>query len=192
MIERLVSRFLILAALMVLFLYARSRASSRSIAGFTEQQMIARTQSLCWLIAPEAGRIVVSADPSEIETPGGRHVRSWTVECSDIAGNPLACFVWNADTSELMSAARRKSPQPGNSTGPMDRKAAVRTAKQWMRSLSISATAPQWRLRSEPERVGDSWHIPWQADDRMASIAFNARTGSLNMAHCWRARAPRV
>ncbi len=177
---------------LTVFLYARPCPSNAlpppSAAGFTAQQIIERTKRLCWTVAPEAGRVTMSADRSELEASGGRPVRSWTVECADLAGNLLACFVWNADSGELMSASRSKSAHPRNMTGRMGRQEAVRTAKQWMRSLSISPLATSWRLRTEPVRRGNAWHIPWQAGDRRATIAFNARTGSLNLALCWRAR----
>jgi hypothetical protein len=130
--------------------------------GLTERQALDRTEPLCRLLVPSAGAFRLSA---ELQTMNRSHdgvCRFWSVDCTDAADRQIAFFFWNADTGDLLCAARPYSITHGKSPWPsLDRRQAARIARDAMLRFGIARQAPRWRLAGRPQRLekGRVWFV---------------------------------
>lgn len=185
------NRFLLLSALLVsalaaihLSLVQRTQAKQERPHGrYTSRQIIARTDPLCQLLAPQAGRLRLSADRT--------FDALWLVHCEDEAGNFIAHFIWDADAGDLRLVGHVPPWQVEGLPSPLSQREAVQTAWRWMRALGIAEKASRWKVIHAPEKVGLSWHIRWQAEGRTAGIKIDLRSGDLRAAYSWRRNVAR-
>src|SRR5207248_1389076 len=74
---------------------------ARAYGRFNAAQILARSEPLFRVIAPQATTLCLSADRDMRRERDGALRRCWTVECTDEAGHLVATLFWNADTGEL-------------------------------------------------------------------------------------------
>jgi hypothetical protein len=143
-------------------------------------EIILRTRSLCCCFSDKSEELIVSA--SQMEAEGSITRRFWTVDCTDAAGNYIACFTWDAGTGDLYHVGHHSSKVSGRGTPPMSREAAVRIARCWLSSMGIADRNSPWTVAGEPEQFNNIWHIAWRVPGRTAFTQIDVWSGDLLMA----------
>ena len=156
----------------------------------TLRQILARSESLCYLFTPPANSLRLSASKQVLQ--GASLQRYWIVDCTDEMGNYVAYFTWDADSGELYLAGHRPLRSSERIGGPLSQKETVEIARRWMQDLGIARQAPRWRLARAPEQHEHFWHVGWEAEGREAFIQIDSRSGDLLQAKSWRRTGQRA
>jgi hypothetical protein len=176
---------LILIVVAVLGIIYRARQvkaeQSHPFGRFTEQQIIARTEPLCRLVAPDITNLRLSAMPRSGQASDGGTERFWCVEYEDATEQRFLCFWWEADTGELQKVCNRLRLPQGARRRLLSRQEATQTAWAWMEALGIRQQAKEWHLREAPTRFKERWNTVWLAEGRRLFFALDAYSGQVSI-----------
>lgn len=173
-----------LIALLALLLHRQQKEPP--FGRYNTSQVIERTQRLCRLVAPQTPGLHLSA--FQHQPHAADLTRYWTVDCDDEDGNPVVWFSWNADSGELNAISRVQPLHLKQQAPLLTQWEAVGITRRWLRDLEIAPPGSGWRLGPLREHVqgGSFWHVSWRAQDRVAHIRIDSRSGDLIQAMSWR------
>ncbi len=146
---------------------------------YTAEQILERSEPLCRSIRPDAGRLVLSAEPLTMHGRAQTVRRFWHVTCLDEAGTYVCNLLWNAEAAGPCSIGCRTGQSNWYTRQPLSRDSAVAAAARWLRVFCCTSPVPAWALASEPEPTSQSWYTYWRAGSRAASVAIDAHTGGV-------------
>jgi hypothetical protein len=207
-ISRLIS--VLLACVLACGVYLRHRQiraiQEQTFGQYTEQQITARTVTLCRTILPEAKGFLLSSERNQIYAQDGRQRLWWHLRCTDKAGKDRMEFLWDAETGELAFVAHdaRRAVLPDSlpaaaqsSRLPEEqgRGRAAWQAYRWLRWLGFAQEGSRWRLSQDPEHAAtrsDVWYTRWCSEDHKAVIQVDVGSGTLISAQSWSLIRPTV
>ena len=176
------------SALVITHLALTRRAQAeqeRPFGRYTTRQVVALTEPLARLVAPEADGLSLSAERIITPRPVGGPLALWSVDGEDRSGEFVVHFDWDADTGELSMVGHRIHETAG-SARPLSRQEAIQAAWYWLRDLGIAEKAPQWRPVPAPKQKYEVLTVFWQAEGRGAAIQIGLRSCLLHSARSWR------
>jgi hypothetical protein len=195
--ERIV--FVGLVALVVVGMLARwemkAQAERPQLYGsFTNKEIVAKAGPLCRVL-DDGEPLQLTLKQDSIYGQDGRLHRLWTVDGVEKDGDYGCMLVWDADTGELVCAAR-SSPKPIRpEKKAITKREAIILAKYWLDKLGIKTRVGKWTLQQPPEQNHSTWYLSWKAKNREAFISVDMLSGELVNARSSRklrsARLPR-
>jgi hypothetical protein len=149
---------------------------------YNAQQVLSMAERLCQKLAPEKGDLRLSVDQNVAMEPGGVQRREWEVDCLDKTGTNVFEFDWDADTGELIQVLGFLPFSLSKEHTPLEREAAVFTARQWLHTLGMARDESQWQAEPAPKLSGTLWIVRWQARDRTVILQIDRYSGELQAA----------
>jgi hypothetical protein len=157
----------------------KARADRPQLYGsYTNKEIFAKAGPLCRVL-DDGEPLQLTLKQDSIYERNGRLHRLWTVDGVELDGDYGCMLVWDADTGELVSAAR-PSPKPTRSEKKaISKQEAVVLAKYWLDRLGMKSHVGKWSLDQQPERSPSTWYITWKAKNREAFVSVDRLSGEL-------------
>lgn len=163
----------------------RQAEQLRPYGRFTAAQIHAGSETLCRLVDAQPDSLWHSSARMETYRRDRAIRRFWDADCTDADGNVIVHLTWNADTGDLIFVGHYRRPEPRLGLAPMDRREAIRQARDWMLRLGMTHTAPRWRLDEVSNGTFGMWRVRWRAGEQAVVIRMDAQSRELAGAQLW-------